>query len=82
MAAVTAGIDRDEAETFIKSIDPEYYDEASREVKALIQEQKGNGVDSVPYVVFEGRKRDLDFVGAKEVGDYVRGLEQIIKESG
>lgn len=52
-----------------------------REVKASIREQAMDGVDSVPYVVFEGRKRDFTLVGAKGVGEYVRTLEQVGKEA-
>jgi len=46
-----------------------------------IQEQAGNGVDSVPTIMFEGRKRDITIQGANEVEDYVKALEQIVKES-
>lgn len=52
-----------------------------REVKMKIQEQAGNGVDSVPYVVFEGRRRDFTEVGAKTVEQYVKVLEQVAKEA-
>ena len=52
------------------------------EVKSLIREQAGNGVDAVPYLVVEGKRRDLTLQGAKEVGEYVKALEQTIKESG
>lgn len=52
-----------------------------RETKAKIREQAGNGVDSVPYVVFEGRKRDFTLVGAKSVGEYVKVLGQVEKEA-
>jgi predicted DsbA family dithiol-disulfide isomerase len=40
-----------------------------------------NGVDSVPTVVLEGRRRDLTLVGAKEVEDYEKALATIVKES-
>lgn len=80
-AATAAGIDPADAEAFIDSIDPEGYDEATREVKAMIREQAGNGVDSVPYVVFEGKRRDLTLIGAKDVGEYVKAMEQIVNES-
>ena len=48
----------------------------------LIREQAGNGIDAVPYVVIEGKRRDFTFQGAKEVSEYVKALEQVIKESG
>ncbi|KAF7507490.1 hypothetical protein GJ744_010421 [Endocarpon pusillum] len=51
------------------------------EVKMLIREQAGNGVDSVPYIVFEGKRRDITLVGAKEVGEYEKTLQTIVKES-
>jgi len=55
--------------------------EGLMDVKMLIREQAGNGVDSVPYIVFEGKRRDITVVGAKEVEEYVKALEQIAKES-
>lgn len=50
-----------------------------REVKRAIR--MADGVDGVPHVVFEGRKRDLTLVGAKEVDEYVKALQTIVKES-
>jgi predicted DsbA family dithiol-disulfide isomerase len=47
----------------------------------LIREQAGNGVDSVPYLVLEGKRRDLTLVGAKEVGEYEKALQTIVTES-
>lgn len=46
----------------------------------LIREQAGNGIDSVPYVVFEGKRRDFTEVGAKEVGEYLKVLEGVVRE--
>jgi len=51
------------------------------ETKAAAREQAGNGVDSVPHVVFEGRKRDFTVVGAKSVEEYGRVLEGVVKEA-
>lgn len=51
------------------------------ETKMAIREQAGNGVDSVPYIVFEGKRRDLTLVGAKEVEEYEKALATIAKES-
>ena len=76
-ACTDAGIAKDEAESVIQD-----EDEGLQDVKMLIQEQKGNGVDSVPFVVLEGKRRDLTLEGAKEVDEYVKGLMQIVKESG
>jgi predicted DsbA family dithiol-disulfide isomerase len=75
-AATDAGISDEEAKNFIED-----ESEGMMEVKMLIREQAGNGVDAVPYIVFEGRKRDLTLQGAKEVDEYVRVLEIIAKES-
>ena len=47
----------------------------------LLREQAGNGVDSVPYIVVEGKRRDFTLEGAREVDEYVKTLEQSIKES-
>jgi predicted DsbA family dithiol-disulfide isomerase len=38
-------------------------------------------VDAVPYVVFEGKRRDFTLEGCKEVDEYVKVLEQVVKES-
>jgi len=76
-AATAAGIDETEAKKFIGDEQEELL-----EVKMLIREQAGNGVDAVPYVVIEGKKRDFTLEGAKEVAEYVKVLEQVAKESG
>lgn len=71
-----AGVGEKEAETLVGD---EYA--GLMDVKREIQEQAGNGVDSVPYIVFEGRRRDFTLVGAKEVDEYVKTLEQVVKEA-
>ena len=75
-AAVEAGISGLEAKSFIED-----KNDGLMDVKAQIREQANNDVDAVPYVIFEGRKRDFTLVGCKEVGDYVKVLQQIVKES-
>lgn len=75
-ACKEAGIDEQDAEAVIAD-----EDEGLMETKGRIREQAGNGVDSVPFVVVEGRRRDITLQGAQEVGDYVKALEQIVKES-
>ncbi|EON63923.1 hypothetical protein W97_03151 [Coniosporium apollinis CBS 100218] len=75
-ATADAGISDAEARAFIED---EY--EGLQDVKMLIREQAGNGVDAVPYVVIEGKRRDFTLQGAKEVEEYVKTLEQVIKES-
>ena len=74
-ACKAAGIGEDEAKTFIDG------GEGITEVKALVREQAGNDVDSVPFVVFEGKRRDIRIQGANEVEDYLKALNQIVKES-
>ncbi|KAM3074568.1 hypothetical protein ACMFMG_007998 [Clarireedia jacksonii] len=76
-ACVEAGVDEKEAREFVRD---EY--EGLMDVKNMIKEQEMNGVDSVPYVFLEGRRRDITIIGAKDVEDYVKALEQIVKESG
>lgn len=55
--------------------------EGLMDVKAALRESVMDRVDSVPTVVFEGRRRDITLVGAKEVKDYVKTMETIAKES-
>ncbi|TKA22497.1 hypothetical protein B0A50_07962 [Salinomyces thailandicus] len=76
-AATEAGVPEGEAKAFLED-----EDEGLMDVKMQIREQVGNGVDSVPYIVIEGKRRDLTLVGCKEVDEYVKALHQIIKESG
>ncbi|PMD66218.1 thioredoxin-like protein [Hyaloscypha bicolor E] len=75
-ACVEAGIPEAEAKKVISD-----KDEGLRDTKMKIQEQASNGVDSVPFVVFEGKRRDITIQGANEVEDYVKALEKIVKES-
>lgn len=75
-AAVDAGISESDAKTFIE--DKSQY---LQDTKMAVREQTGNGVDSVPYIIIEGKRRDLTLVGAKEVEEYEKALAQIVKES-
>ncbi|KAH8599432.1 thioredoxin-like protein [Bisporella sp. PMI_857] len=75
-ACSDAGIDHSEAKSFIGD-----ESEGLMEVKMLIREQANNGIDSVPHVIFEGKRRDVTLQGAKEVEEYVKALNQIVKES-
>jgi len=75
-AAADAEIPENEAKPFIED---EY--DGLLDVKMLIREQAGNGIDAVPYIVVEGRKRDFTLQGAKEVEEYVRTLERCLGES-
>ena len=71
-----AGVNRSKAKAFIGD---KY--EGLPETKMLIREQAGNGVDSVPFVVLEGKRRDFTLVGAKEVDEYLKEFEKLAKES-
>lgn len=75
-ACSAAGISDQEAKAVV---DDE--NEGLSEVKMLIREQAGNGVDAVPYIVLEGKRRDITLQGCKEVAEYAKALQQIIKES-
>ncbi|KAK5131056.1 hypothetical protein LTR08_001341 [Meristemomyces frigidus] len=72
-----AGLSEEEASAFIED-----EDEGLMEVKMLMREQAGNGIDSVPYVVVEGKRRDITLQGCREVAEYLKALKQVIKESG
>ena len=76
VAALAGGVSSHDAESFISD---EYEDLI--ETKMLIREQASNGIDSVPYVVIEGKKRDFTLEGAKEVGEYIKVFESVAKES-
>ena len=73
---IEAGISKDEAEKVVKD-----KDEGLQETKMKIREQAGNGVDSVPFIVFEGKRRDVTIQGANEVEDYEKAMQTIVKES-
>jgi predicted DsbA family dithiol-disulfide isomerase len=75
-ACAAAGLDEEEARLLVED-----EQRGLRETKGAVREQVGNAVDSVPYVVFEGRKRDFTEVGAKSVGEYRRVLGQVVKEA-
>lgn len=75
-ACTAAGLDEKEAKNVVED-----ESEEAMETKMAIREQVGNGVDSVPYIVFEGKRRDFTLIGAKEVREYIKTLEQIVKEA-
>ena len=75
-AALDAGMSQQDAEAFISD---EF--EGLVETRMLIREQANNGIDSVPYVIIEGKRRDFTLEGAKEVSEYVKTLEGVAKEA-
>lgn len=75
-AATDAGIPEAEAKAFIED-----RDEGVMDVKMAIREQAGNAIDSVPYIILEGKRRDFTLEGAREVEEYEKALASIAKES-
>ncbi|KAB8556636.1 hypothetical protein FH972_025672 [Carpinus fangiana] len=75
-ACLEAGVSAAEAREVVED-----HSEGMAEVKGLIREQKGNGIDAVPNVTFEGKKRDVTLEGAKEVDEFLKALKQICKEA-
>ena len=75
-ATSEAGVPEAEARAFIND-----EDEGLMDVKMLMREQAGNGIDAVPYIVVEGKRRDITLEGCKEVADYLKALTQVVKES-
>ena len=75
-ATADAGIPESEARPIIED-----KDEGLLDVKNAVRQQTGDGVDSVPYIIFEGKRRDFTLVGAKEVEQYEKTLAQVAKES-
>ena len=71
-----AGVAEDEAKAFVED-----RSEGMMDVKMAVREQASLGIDSVPHIVIEGKRRDLTLVGAKEVEEYEKALAQIVKES-
>ncbi|KAH6899904.1 thioredoxin-like protein [Thelonectria olida] len=74
-ACVGAGVSEDEAKALVAD-----RERGARQVKAQIR-TVGMDVDAVPTTVIEGKRRDLTLVGLKEVAEYVKALQTIIKES-
>ncbi|KAK2591026.1 Nucleolar protein 13 [Conoideocrella luteorostrata] len=74
-ACMEAGVDEAEAKEIVG--DKEKH---AREVRQLLR-NVAMDVDAVPVVVVEGKRRDVTLTGAKEVKDYVKAMETVIKES-
>ncbi|KAH8724180.1 thioredoxin-like protein [Phaeosphaeriaceae sp. PMI808] len=75
-ACIAGGLTEAEAKALVEDESEELL-----ETKAAMREQVGNAVDSVPYVVFEGKRRDFTLVGAKSVEEYEKVLGQVVKET-
>ncbi|KAH7148576.1 thioredoxin-like protein [Dactylonectria macrodidyma] len=74
-ACVAAGVSEEQAKVLVTD-----REKGLRQVKEKIR-NVGMDTDAVPVVTVEGRRRDLTLTGLKEVKDYVKALETIIKES-
>ena len=75
-AARAAGLSDEEARRVVED-----EDEGLMETKMLEREQRSNGVDAVPVVVLEGRKRDFTLEGARTVDEYRRELARVGMEA-
>jgi predicted DsbA family dithiol-disulfide isomerase len=75
-ACIAGGLTSSEAQSLVGDEQEELV-----ETKMAIREQVSNAVDSVPYVVFEGKKRDFTLIGAKSVGEYEKVFGQIVREA-
>lgn len=75
-ACVEAGVNEDEAKKLVGDKELKL-----RDVKARLREVAMD-CDAVPQVVVEGKRRDITLTGAKEVKDYIKAFETVIKESG
>ncbi|POS78833.1 hypothetical protein DHEL01_v202759 [Diaporthe helianthi] len=74
-ACLEAGVEEGKAKAVVED-----ESEGKLEAKAALRESVTNGIDSVPHIVFEGRRRDLTLVGAKEIHEYIKAMETIAKE--
>lgn len=81
-ACVEGGIPEDEARQVVGAAGGQHDASATGALLARrkIMMSRADGVDSVPTVVFEGRRRDVTLVGAKEVFEYEKALATIVKE--
>lgn len=80
-ACVEGGVPEDEARRVVGA-DGEQQQEipGAQLARRKIGMSRADGVDSVPTVVFEGRRRDVTLIGAKEVFEYEKALATIVKE--
>ncbi|KAI1340386.1 thioredoxin-like protein [Xylariaceae sp. FL0016] len=75
-ACVLAGVEEGEARRVVRDKNV-----GLRDVQLRLRRVVADGVDSVPSVVIEGRKRDITLVGAKELVEYEKALATIARES-
>jgi predicted DsbA family dithiol-disulfide isomerase len=75
-ALLAAGIPEDEAKRVIEDDS-----EGMMEMKMLEREQRSNGVDAVPNITIEGKRRDVNIEGARSVEEFEKELQKIARES-
>lgn len=75
-ACHAAGLNEEEARSIVDD-----QERGKKGVERELQQVRADAVDSVPYVVFEGRRRDFTEVGAKGVGEYGKVLGMVEKEA-
>ncbi|KAL8829061.1 MAG: hypothetical protein Q9170_006334 [Blastenia crenularia] len=93
-AAMTAGIDEADAVAFVRDESEGLQEtkmllreQASNGIDSLsltLANGEKVGIDrlrQVPHILVEGKRRDFTLEGAKEVGQYLKTLEAIVKEA-
>ncbi|KAH8699634.1 putative RNA binding protein Rnp24 [Ilyonectria robusta] len=74
-ACIAAGVPEEQAKALVAD-----REKGQKQVKEKIR-SVGMDIDAVPVVMVEGRRRDLTLTGLKQVADYVKALETVVKES-
>lgn len=74
-ACIEAGVPEEKAKALVAD-----REKGQKQVKEKIR-NVGMDIDAVPVVMVEGRRRDLTLTGLKQVADYVKALETVVKES-
>jgi len=75
-ATSAAGVPEEKARAIIED-----EQDGLRAVRDQIRMQGMDGVDSVPYIIMEGKRRDFTLVGAKALEQYIASLDQVVSES-
>lgn len=78
-AAAAAGIPEAEVVELLSAAEQD--DSLFAETRARAREQAANGVDAVPHVVIEGRRRDITLEGCRKVEEYAKALRTVVRES-
>lgn len=75
-AAISGVVPHTEAKAFIA-------DEMDflSETRLLIREQANNGIDTVPHIMIQGKKREFTLEGATETKEYLKALKDVGERS-